>query len=181
LFIYSPIPRCIAATAQSTTASIATFVNSPSALNLRHFGTSTLRNSAQPAVAMDDFEDSFEREDYNDESDAFTPEKKPKKAAVKKTTTAKTAVKKTDKADKPKAPAKPRAKKQKVAEPLDEPSLDFDRSFSVLETPQSASEFPTPPRPPVLQEQNDGPKKNASETYQKVHLHQSNLTIAHST
>jgi len=127
------------------------------------------------------FDQSFDRIVDND-SDAFSPEK-PKKAAAKKSTTAKpAAAKKTTsaapkkaaapKSDKPKAPAKPRAKKVKEPEPLDEGvSMGIDDSFSILETPQTSSEMPSPPRPTILQETNaaaGGSKKNASETYQKL-------------
>jgi hypothetical protein len=128
---------------------------------------------------MDDFDDSFDN--MVDDSDAFTPEKPVKKTATKKTTTIKTSISKAStngtapkkaaapKSDKPKAPAKPRAKKPKVIETIDEDmSFEMDRSFDVLETPQAMSEGPSPPRPAVLQEQNGGSKKNASETYQKV-------------
>jgi len=113
-----------------------------------------------------------------DESDAFSPEKPVKKPAAKKATTAKpaAATKKTEKkaaapkSDKPKGPPKPRAKKPKVVEELGEGlSFEMDQTFDVLETPQSSSGGPSPPRPPVLQETNAaGSKKNASETYQKV-------------
>lgn len=130
---------------------------------------------------MDEFEDSIEFEDtVGVSSDAFSPEKPTKKtAAAKKSTAAKPATTKKSttapkkpaapKSDKPKAPAKPRAKKQKT-ENLDEGlSLEIDRSFDVLETPQALSDGPSPPRPAILQESNAaGPKKNASETYQKV-------------
>jgi hypothetical protein len=131
---------------------------------------------------MDDFEDSFDN--YDQESDAFTPEKPVKKAPAKKSATAtklttkkaattsapkKTAAAKTDK---PKAPAKPRAKKAKVAEVEDvDESFEMDRTLDldVLETPQGSSQDTSPPRPSVLQENNaGGAKKNASETYQKV-------------
>jgi hypothetical protein len=128
---------------------------------------------------MDEFEESFDNFVEND-SDAFTPEKPVKKAPAKKTatTTKKTttsAPKKAaaSKSDKPKAPAKPRAKKPKVQETTDvDMSFEMDRTFEVLATPQAPSSVgdPSPPRPPVLQEQNAGgvSKKNASETYQKV-------------
>jgi hypothetical protein len=124
---------------------------------------------------MDDFEDSFM---MDNESDAFSPEKPVKKPAAKKATTTKsgTTTKKTEKKaaapkfDKPKAPAKPRVKKPKVVEELDEGmSFDMDETYDVLETPQSSSGGPSPPRPSVLQETNAaGSKKNASDTYQKV-------------
>jgi len=156
-------------------------VSSHPSLSLHHtrpFVTSTTNTKAQAAYAMDDFEDSFMMED---ESDAFSPEKPVKKPAAKKATTAKSATttKKTEKkaavpkSDKPKAPAKPRAKKAKVVEELDEGlSFEMDQTFDVLETPQSSSGGPSPPRPAVLQETNaTGSKKNAknaSETYQKV-------------
>ena len=128
---------------------------------------------------MDDFVDSFEQSLMDDESDAFSPKKPVKKPAAKKAPTGKpaTATKKTEKkpaapkSDKAKAPAKPRAKKQKVTEVVDEGlSFEMDQSFDVLETPQSSSGGPSPPRPAVLQETNaaGGSKKNASETYQKV-------------
>jgi hypothetical protein len=128
---------------------------------------------------MDEFEESFDNFVEND-SDAFTPEKPVKKVPAKKTatTTKKTttsAPKKAaaSKSDKPKAPAKPRAKKPKVQETTDvDMSFEMDRTFEVLATPQAPSSAgdPSPPRPPVLQEQNAGgvSKKNASETYQKV-------------
>jgi len=126
---------------------------------------------------MDDFESSFDV--TMDDSDAFSPEK-PKKAPAKKPSTGTTkkiststaASKKVNapKADKPKAPTKPRAKKAQIPVVLDEDmSMDLDRSFDVLETPQLSSDAPSPPRPAVLQESNaPGQKKNASETYQKV-------------
>lgn len=129
---------------------------------------------------MDDFESSFDV--TVDDSDAFSPEK-PKKAPAakkatsatsKKSTTSTATAKKTaaPKSDKPKAPAKPRAKKPKEPVVLDEDlSMDVDRSFEVLETPQLSSDAPSPPRPAVLQESNaPGAKKNATETYQKVSL-----------
>jgi len=127
---------------------------------------------------MEDFESSFDV--TMDDSDAFSPEK-PKKAPAKKatTTTKKTtastsAPKKAtaSKSDKPKAPAKPRAKKAKEPVVLDEDmSMDVDKSFDVLETPQLSSDGASPPRPAILQESNAaGQKKNASETYQKVCL-----------
>jgi len=128
---------------------------------------------------MDDFEDSFDNI-INDDSDAFSPVKPVKKAAAKKATTAKptttkkattsTAPKKAaaPKSDKSKAPAKPRTKKAKVTEEIDDGvTFEMDRTFDVLETPQLSSEGPSPPRPTVLQEQK-GSTKNASETYQKV-------------
>ena len=127
---------------------------------------------------MDEFEDSFDHSMMDDESDAFSPEKPVKKPAAKKATTTKTATttKKTEKkpaapkSDKPKAPAKPRAKKQKVTEELNEGlSFETDQTFDVLETPQPSSGGVSPPRPTVLQEANaGGSKKNASETYQKA-------------
>jgi hypothetical protein len=127
---------------------------------------------------MDDFEDSFDNL-VDNESDAFTPEKPVKKAAAKKatattkkTTTAAPKKPAAAKADKSKAPAKPRAKKPKLQEDtVVDLSFEMDRTFDVLATPQpSSSGDPSPPRPPVLQEQNAGgvSKKNASETYQKV-------------
>jgi hypothetical protein len=128
---------------------------------------------------MDDFEHSFEHSfehTLDNDSDGFSPEK-PKKAPKKTAKPPKTTTKKADKTDKPKAPPKPRAKKQKIAEPLqDEPSMDIDRSISILDTPQSNSEIPSPARAPILQEQNEGQKKNASETYKKVLSSQSHLT-----
>ena len=130
---------------------------------------------------MDDFEDSFQLDNTMDDSDGFSPKKQAKKAAAKKSTTVKpTTTKKAStsapkkavapKSDKAKAPAKPRVKKAKVAEDLDEGiSLEMDRPFEVLETPQESSDGPSPPRPTILQESNaGGSKKNASETYQKV-------------
>jgi len=130
---------------------------------------------------MDDFEDSFENTMMDDDSDAFSPEKPVKKAAAKKTATAKPTISKkatttapkkaaAPKSDKPKAPAKPRAKKPTVTQDVDEDmSFEMNRTFDVLETPQMSSEGPSPPRPTVLQEQK-GSNKNASETYQKVSL-----------
>jgi hypothetical protein len=151
----------------------------PRSLAIRPFVTTSIPTNSQEAFAMDDFEDSFDNI-INDESDAFSPEKPVKKAAAKKAATAKptttkkattsTAPKKAaaPKSDKPKAPAKPRTKKPKVTEEIDDGlSFEMDRTFNVLETPQLSSEGPSPPRPTVLQEQN-GPTKNASETYQKV-------------
>ena len=150
--------------------------------SLRPFVSSSHRTKAQAALATDEFDDSFPVS----MDDAYSPEKKPKKAASKKAATtskATTAEKKSTapkkpaaaKSDKPKAPAKPRAKKVSVKvqepEPMDvDSAFDMDRSFSVLETPQEELEAPSPPRPTVLQEANaDGAsKKNASETYQKV-------------
>ena len=130
---------------------------------------------------MDDFDDSFDNGVMDDESDGFSPEKPVKKPAPKKATTAKstTTTKKTEKkpaapkSDKPKTPAKPRAKKPKVTEELHEGlSFEMDQMFDVLETPQSLSGGPSPPRPTVLQETNAaGSMKNASETYQKVYGH----------
>jgi hypothetical protein len=143
---------------------------------------------------MDDFEDSFDN--YDQDSDAFTPEKPVKKAPAKKPATATkpttkkattSAPKKTTaaKADKPKAPAKPRAKKAKVAEIEDvDESFEMDRTLDldVLETPQGSSLDTSPPRPSVLQENNaGGSKKNASETYQKVWRVVIVLTLAYST
>lgn len=144
---------------------------------IRCFGTTSPSKKAQLSYAMDEFDDSLDNFVDND-SDTFTPEKPVKKAAAKKATApakkAKTAApKKTAvaKSDKPKAPPKPRAKKPKVQEDTDvEMSFQMDEPFDVLATPQaSSSGDPSPPRPPVLQEQNAGvSKKNASETYQKV-------------
>jgi len=156
--------------------------------SIRPFVTCSVHRKAQEAYDMEDFsfDDSFEQ-NVDNESDAFSPEK-PKKTAAKKSTTAKpAAAKKTTsaapkkaaapkkpaapKSDKPKAPAKPRAKKAKEPEPLDEGvSMGIDDSFSILETPQTSSEMPSPPRPTILQENNAGgvSKKNASETYQKL-------------
>ena len=128
---------------------------------------------------MNDFEDSYDNTMMDDESDAFSPEKPVKKAPAKKSVTAKPTISKkttttapkklaAGKSDKPKAPAKPRAKKQTVTKDVNEDmSFEVDRTFDVLETPQLSSEGPSPPRPTVLQEQT-GSKKNASETYQKV-------------
>jgi hypothetical protein len=139
---------------------------------------------------MDDFESSFDV--TMDDSDAFSPEK-PKKAAPKKTTATTTkkatasnsAPKKASapKTDKPKAPAKPRAKKAKEPVVLDaDLPIDVDRNFDVLETPQLSSDTASPPRPAVLQESNaPGQKKNASETYQKVHVFEPRLRIAYPT
>jgi len=153
--------------------------------SLRRFVSSSRRTKAQADLAMAEFDDSFQVS--MDGDPAYSPEKKPKKAASKKATTsssnATTAGKKTTapkktaapKSDKPKVPAKPRAKKASVKvqqpEPMDvDSTFDIDRSFSVLETPQEELEAPSPPRPTVLQEANAGDvsKKNASETYQKV-------------
>ena len=148
-------------------------------LHTRPFVTTSIRTNSQPAFAMDDFEDSFENTMMDDDSDAFSPEKPVKKAPAKKTATAKptiskkattTAPKKSAaaKSDKPKAPAKPRAKKPMVTQNVDDGmSFEMDRTFDVLETPQLSSKGHSPPRPTVLQEEN-GSKKNASETYQKV-------------
>jgi hypothetical protein len=164
-----PRPHILATSSSTTTLS----------LHTRPFVTTYIQTKSQPAYAMDDFEDSFENTMMDDNSDAFSPEKPVKKAPAKKTATAKptiskktttTAPKKSTltKSDKPKAPPKPRAKKPTMTQDVDEGmSFEMDRTFEVLETPQLSSDGPSPPRPTVLQEQN-GSKKNASETYQKV-------------
>jgi hypothetical protein len=160
--------------APNTLQSLRSFVSSPP-------------SSAEAALAMDDFDDSFE---VTMDSDAYSPEKAkrqaPKKASTSKAATTAggdkkkatapkkpAAAKSSDKVNKP--PAKPRAKKAKVVEepePIDvDSTFDMDRSFSVLETPQEPQEVPSPPRPAVLQEANaGGVSKNATETYQKVFL-----------